>query len=387
MVSIPPPRKRRRWIKWAVLAALVLGGLLWWRPWQPAPLPIQALRTVPVTSGDVEDVVSALGSLEALRYVDVGAQVTGQLQKIHVEVGGTVKKGDLVAEVDPTLYLARVGADQAQLNALHAQVAEKEAQRVLAEQQFKRQQILINARATSQDLYDSAVATFKAVQAQLDALNAQIEQVEANLKADQANLGYTKIYAPMDGTVVDISAREGQTIIAAQIVPTILRIADLGTMTVKAQVSEADVSRLKIGMPAYFSTLGQPDQRREGTLRQILPTPTVTNNVVLYNVLFDVPNADGALLPQMSAQVFFVAASARNVVMAPMEALIPGPGGQFVALVLKDGKPQPRPVQLGIANRVTAEIKSGLQPGELLLLPPPGFGGPPGAPPGRAQGS
>jgi len=295
-----------------------------------------------------------------------------------------VNKGDLVAEVDPTVYLARVNADQAQLNSLHAQVADKEAQRVLAEQQFNRQQILIKARATSQDIYDSAVATLTSVQAQIDALKAQIQQIEFNLNGDQANLGYTKIYAPMSGTVVDISARQGQTIIAVQIVPTILRIADLRTMKVNAQVSEADVTRLKVGMKAYFNTLGRPERRLYGTLRQILPTPTVTNNVVLYNVLFDVANPDGELLPQMSAQVFFVAADAHDVPVLPLEALIvedvPGKAKRYHAIVVKDGRPQNRDVTIGLSNRVLAEIKSGLEPGDVVAIVPQLRGAPPGPP-------
>jgi macrolide-specific efflux system membrane fusion protein len=186
--------------------------------------------------------------------------------------------------------------------------------------------------------------------------------------------------------VVDITARQGQTIIAVQIVPTILRVADLDTMKVNAQVSEADVTKLKVGMKAYFNTLGRPERRLYGTLRQILPTPTVTNNVVLYNVLFDVANPDRALLPQMSAQVFFVVAEARSVPVVPLEALIvedePGKPRQYHAIVVKNGQPEPRDVTIGLSNRIVAEVKSGLAVGDVLAIlppPPPGF---PGRPPG-----
>src|SRR6185503_17485715 len=131
--------------------------------------------------------------------------------------------------------------------------------------------------------FESAEANLQVIDAQIDALRAQIQQIESNLKADQANLGYTKIFAPMAGTVVDIIARQGQTLNANQQAPIILRIADLSTMTVVTQVSEADVAKLKLGVAAYFTTLGQPDRRRIGKLRQILPTPQVVNNVVLYS--------------------------------------------------------------------------------------------------------
>jgi macrolide-specific efflux system membrane fusion protein len=376
MVPVLPPRNRQYWIKWAFLLIPVVGLLLWWRPWAASDSAEQSVRTVTVVTGDIEDVVSALGTLEPLQYVDVGTQVSGQLQKIYVDFGDTVKAGDLLAQIDPTVYQARVNGDQAQLNSLRAQIADKEAQRVLADQQLKRQQTLLNSRATSQDAYDSAVATLKSVQAQIDALTAQTRQTESVLNGDQANLGYTKIYAPMAGTVVDINARQGQTLNAVQQAPTILRVADLSTMKVNAQVSEADVTKLKVGMVAYFSTLGRSDRRLFGKLRQVLPTPTVTNNVVLYNVLFDVANLDGELLPQMSAQVFFVVASAHDVPVVPMEALIAveeaGKPKLYRAVVLKDGKSETRDVTLGVSNRVLAEIKSGLQLGDVLVVGQPG---------------
>src|SRR5690606_23633523 len=152
---------------------------------------------------------------------------------------------------------------------------------------------------------------------------SQIEQTESSLKGDEVTLSYTNIYAPISGTVVQLLAKQGQTLNANQITPIILRIADLSTMTVWTQVSEADIPKLELGMPAYFTILGNPDQRWSGTLRQILPTPEIINNVVLYTALFDVPNPDHKLMTQMSAQVFFVSASAQDVVIAPVSALRP----------------------------------------------------------------
>jgi macrolide-specific efflux system membrane fusion protein len=150
------------------------------------------------------------------------------------------------------------------------------------------------------------------------------------LKADRATLSYSKIYAPMTGTVTAIPAKQGQTLNANQQAPTILTISDLSTMTVSAQVSEADVAKLRIGMDAYFTTLGS-NRRYSGKLRQILPTPTVTNNVVLYTALFDVANPNKQLMTQMTAQVFFVRAAAHDAVTVPVAALhfsaAPGRGG------------------------------------------------------------
>src|SRR5690606_25796760 len=161
-------------------------------------------------------------------------------------------------------------------------------------------------------------------------LQAQIEQAEAGIKLEEANLRYTRIAAPMGGTVVSVNARQGQTINATQQVPTLLRIADLSVMTVQTQVSEADVGKLRPGMKVWFTTLGSQGRRWYSELLKIEPTPTVTNNVVLYNALFEVPNTRRTLMPQMTAQVFFIVAEARDVLTVPMSALAlqrPAPEG------------------------------------------------------------
>lgn len=325
--------------------------------------------------GDIEDTTTALGTLQPLNYVDVGTQVSGQLRRILVEIGDTVKEGQPLAEIDPTIYGTRVDAGRAQLTGLRAQLAEKQAQQVLASEQFARQERMLKANATSQDAYQSANAAAKTAQAQVAQLRAQIAQIESQLKGDEANLGYTRIYAPIAGTVVSQPARQGQTLNATQQAPTIVRIADLATMTVWTQVSEADVARLKIGQKVYFTTLGQPDRRRYCTLRQILPTPEVINNVVLYDALFDVANPDGDLGIQMSAQVFFVHAEAREAVLVPVSALAVARGGKGkgkeagdALLVLKDGTSERRPVTVGVRNRVQAEIVSGLDEGEEVAI-------------------
>lgn len=373
----------------AVLA--LLGGGAWWL-WSGRTDTKPSFRTQTVTLGDVEDTVSAVGVLQPLNYVDVGTQVSGQLRTIFVDFGQRVEQGQLLAQIDPTIYEARVSADIANLQALRAQKSDKQVQLGLAERQFERQKTLLAGRATSQDAYDSAEAGRRSLQAQIAVLDAQIQQGESTLKSDQANLSYTKIYAPMTGTVVDITARQGQTLNANQSAPIILRIADLDTMTVKTQVSEADVPKLHIGMTAYFTTLGQPDKRREGKLRQILPTPEVVNNVVLYSALFDVPNPDKDLLTQMSAQVFFIVSKAENLPVVPMAALRPLPqsSGQtgknrYALRVIENGQPIRRVVDVAASNRVNAAVASGLKAGEEVVIDlanvrPAQGGGPPRTP-------
>ena len=383
--------RRSAWRRWrfpALGVVLVAGAVAAWQlwPWSEAPQNARPLATVEL--GDIEDSTTALGNLQPREYVDVGTQVSGQLRTLYFEIGATVEKGALLAEIDPTVYLSRVEADRAQLLNLRAQLADKQAQQALAQQQFQRQTNLARASATSQEALQSAEAAQRSAAAQVDAIRAQIQQTESTLKGDEANLGYTKIYAPMSGTIVSQTAKQGQTLNANQQAPIIYRIADLSTMTVTTQVSEADVSKLRIGMDAYFTTLGQPERRWYGTLRQVLPTPEVLNNVVLYNALFDVPNPKGELMTQMSAQVFFVSASAKNVPVVPMAALRPArrdsgaPRGSFLAkVVTADGGTEDRVVTIGVSNRVAAEVKSGLTAGDQVVLP----AAPAGQRPGQQQ--
>jgi macrolide-specific efflux system membrane fusion protein len=377
-----PGRNRRRvlWLSLGlVLAAGAAAGTWEWRRMQTEP----ATRwvTAPVTTGDIEDTVTALGNLQPKNYVDVGAQVSGQLNKIDVAVGDKVKQGDLLAEIDPTVLEAKVTADQAALASLQAQVIDRGAQVTLAQTQLTRQQNLMKADATSQDALQTAEATLKSDKAQLAALQAQVKQSQSTLDADKANLGFTKIYAPMGGTVVSLTAQQGQTINANQSAPIILRIADLDTMTVWTQVSEADVPRLKVGMDAYFTTLGDQTTRWPGKLQQIQPTPSVVNNVVLYPALFDVANPDGRLMTQMSAQVFFVVAGVKNAVTVPVAALHAAKEGSGaspdsqedakpyeVRVMGANGRPEKRQVWIGVTNRVSAEVLSGLNPGDVVVI-------------------
>jgi macrolide-specific efflux system membrane fusion protein len=378
-----PPKTGRRRLLWLslglVLAVGTAVGAWEWR--RMAAEPAAKWVTATVTTGDVEDTVTALGNLQPKNYVDVGAQVSGQLTKIEVAVGDKVKRGDLLAEIDPTVAEAKVTADQAALASLQAQVIDRTAQLDLAQKQLTRQQNLMKDEATSQDALQTAEATLRSNKAQLAALQAQVKQSESTLDADKANLGFTKIYAPMGGTVVSLSAQQGQTINASQTAPIILQIADLDTMTVWTQVSEADVPRLKVGMDAYFMTLGDQETRWQGKLQQIQPTPTVVNNVVLYPALFDVANPDGKLMTQMSAQVFFVVAGVKNAVTVPVAALHPSaegsgaaPGDQQdakpyeVRVMGPNGRAERRQVWIGVTNRVSAEVLSGLNPGDVVVI-------------------
>ena len=381
------PRQTRR----ALLAALCLIPVVAVAAWQFIPPGRDQFTTVQVSRADIESSVTALGTLQPRRYVDVGAQASGQIHKIHVEVGDRVKEGQLLVEIDPSTQQAKLDAGRFSIENLKAQLQEQRAQHELARQKYQRQQNLAAGGATREEDVQTARAELRVTQARIDMFQAQIRQAEASLRSDQAELGYTRIYAPMAGTVVALDAREGQTLNAQQQTPLILRIAKLSPMTVWAQVSEADIGKVKPGMTAYFTTLSGGTRRWTSTVRQILPVPpkpldqtsqgsgspastskSGSARVVLYTVLLDVDNADNALMAEMTTQVFFVANQAQNVLTAPIAALQTGaqPDLQTAQVVAKNGSIEQRNVRTGISDRLRVQILDGLQEGDHLLIGP-----------------
>jgi macrolide-specific efflux system membrane fusion protein len=379
--AVPPGRKKKRsrlWV-WLPIALVVAGaGYYAWSHYGTSSA-TSAVITQAVVRGDIENAVTAVGTLDSIKSVDAGAQVSGQLKVLHVENGDKVTQNELIGEIDPATIQNRIEIDQAELANLQAQLVSKKAQLVLKQANIARQRNLVASRSVSQSTLDQAVADLATAEADVNALEAQIRKQQATLAGDKVDLGYTKIYAPMAGTIAAVPVKEGQTLNASQTAPTIVTIADLSTMTVKAQVSEADVSKLKIGMDAYFTLLGQPGKRYTGTLRQIQPTPDIENNVVLYYALFDVPNPDGDLMISMSAQVFFIQSAARDVLVVPSSAIHGKRGAESAAgeraprkfevtVVDPSGATAEREVEVGIRNRVDAEIKSGLKEGDLVVV-------------------
>lgn len=360
-------------------AAILLGGLAtWWlatSEHQNTPASDEYQFVHPVT-GRIESTVTAQGKLEPREYVVVGAQVSGQLKKIHVEIGSAVRAGELLAEIDPRVYQARVKADEARLRNLRAQLAEQLTQVTLAEQIYRRQSRLIETRAVSQEVLQVSETTLKAAQAKAESIRAQIDEAQSTLDGDRTNLSYTRIYAPIDGTVVSLTAREGQTLNANQQAPSILQISNLDRMTVRVQVAEADIMRLAPGMPVYFSTLGSLDRRWRGSLRQILPSPEIVNDVVLYHALVDVSNQDRQLMSSMSAQVFFVLGEADLVPLLPASALgarqpaeDDASGAAYCVKVRHGATVDERIVHIGLRNRTHAELRAGLAEGEEIAVP------------------
>ena len=360
-----------------ILCVAAAGGYAYMRG-EKAKAGLEAADAVmTVQQGTLEEIVTAQGTLEPKNYVDVGVQVSGQLEKIHVELGDTVEQGQLIAEIDPQLYEAKVEADQARLKTLNAQIVQQQAQIKLARQQHARNENLVTKGAISQDAFDGTATALAVAEAQLDALNAQMEEAQSTLEGDQANLGYAKIYAPISGTVVVKDVREGQTLNASQSAPTVVQLANLDVMTVRAQVAEADVMRLKPDLPVYFTTLGSQGRKWHGKIRQILPSPEVINDVVLYHVLVDVDNTDRRLMTGMSTQMFFVLSRAENKPLVPVAALgkrLPDADNKTgqayqVDVVGAGGTTMTKTVHIGLMDRTLAEVTAGLSVNDRVSAP------------------
>lgn len=364
--------------KWQLLVAAVVIGAAWWAlSGEDEADAGAAVSFVPVARGTVGETVTAQGKLEPREYVDVGAQVSGRVERLHVEIGDNVEEGDLIAEIDPRVYEAQVQASEARLQTLEAQLAEQQAQIVFARQQFERNTRLMKADAVSKEMLQDSETALKVAEARAKSIRAQIEEAKSTLEGNRTNLGFTKIYAPFAGTVVAQTTKEGQTVNANQTAPIIVQLADLDVMTVRAQVAEADVMRLKEGMDVSFTTLGSMERRWQGTVRQILPTPETINDVVLYNALVDAKNEDRQLMTGMSTQMFFDLGRAEDVLLIPSSALgkkLPPETceqGQGYSVRVKQGQHDTaeKDVCIGLMSRTDAEVVSGLSQGELVAVP------------------
>lgn len=366
-----------------VLLVLAVGVKFYFFPTKKAP----AFVTATAALGDLEQSVLATGTLQAFKQVSVGAQASGQIKSLSVALGDSIKKGQLIAEIDSMKQENDLRNTQAALLSAEALLGSRQALLKQAELNFQRQKELLTADAISRQTYEQAEATLGTTRADIKTSEAQIAQVRIAADTAQVNLNYTRILAPMDGVVVALVAQQGQTVNANQSAPIIIKLALLDTITVKAQISEADVVRVKPGQKVYFTILGAPEKRYYTTLRSVDPAPdsivtdtatTVnTATAIYYNGLLDVPNPEGLLRISMTAQVYVVLNEAKGVITIPSAAIQQAGrrGPTSVRVVNAAGKAEKREVKVGMNNNVNAEILEGLAVGEKVVLseaPAPG---------------
>ncbi|ASG20561.1 efflux RND transporter periplasmic adaptor subunit [Nitrospirillum viridazoti] len=364
------------------LVGVLMKLLLW--PSHAAPQYV----TVPVKRGAVEQTVLASGVLFPKKLVSVGAQVSGQVKLLNVSLGQQVTQGQLIAEIDSAPQVNALNAAEAALENVQAELGGRQATLEQAKLNFEREAAMAARNANSRLDYETARAAYENARADVASLNAQISQAKIAVDLAKVNLRYTKISAPIDGTVVSVVTEQGQTVNANQTAPTIILLADLKTMTVKAKISEADVVKVKTGQDVYFKILASNERRYYSTLRSIDPAPediassmdtgssshgssgsAATANPVYYNGRFDVENPDGQLRPNMTAEVFIVLAKAENALIVPSAALGPaGTPGERTVRVLGSEGVSVRTVRVGIDNNEQAEILSGLEAGEKVIV-------------------
>lgn len=380
---MPMPRFRPRYLLPAVIALAI--GAYAIKTWVlPAPANT-GLLTAEVRKADIEQTVIATGTLEAFKQVSVGAQVSGQITRLHVDFGDQVKQGDPIAEIDSLTRQNDLANAKASLANVRAQRAVQAATLKKVQLAFTRQKSMLAQNASSHEDYENAEADLDTTKAQVAALDAQIQQAQIQVSTAEVDLGYTRITAPIDGTVVGVVVKEGQTVNSAQSAPTIVKVAQLDQMTVRAEISEADVVNLKPGLPVYFTILGEPGKRYNATLRMIEPAPdsintsdsgtsssstsSSTDTAVYYIGVFDVPNPDGKLRISMTTEVNIVLDSAKGVPSLPVSALgTANRDGSYTVRVLKGGKVEPRDIRTGLENSINAQVLDGLQVGDKVVL-------------------
>ncbi len=394
----------RRWLRRAALAgifALVIGAGLVWRA-RHRPLPPAKYMTASVTTGDVVEKVQATGAVQPVLQVNVGAQVNGRVTRVFVDFNSVVKKGDVLAEIDPTLYGAQVSQGQANLASQKAQLASAKAQSETLRIALERVERLYAQNLASKADLDTARGQYEVAKAGVDAQQASIQASQAQLTTSVANVGYTKIFSPVDGVVITRSIDPGQTVVASFSAPNLFVIAqDLGKMRVLADIDEADVGKLREGMQAEAVVDAFPGETFRGRVQQLRYSPTNNQGVVTYSAVVDVDNPEEKLRPGMTATVSVMTREAKAVTRVPNAALrykpsppkkddkdgksesakpaTPTPAepplakGTGRVYVLTDDKPgeekaEPRIVSIGASDGVLTELAPGALPVDTKVV-------------------
>ena len=337
--------------------------------------------------GSFSKKVDATGEIFATELIDVGAQVSGQIKKLYVKLGDQVKKGDMIASIDSSTQQNSIDNKEAQLAIYKAQLESAKVALNIAKTQFDRENALFAKNATSKQEFESAKNTYSANSAKIKELEAQIKQTNIELSTAKINLGYTKITAPRDGTVVSVQVEEGQTVNANQTTPTIVNIADLSHVKMKMQIAEGDITKIKVGTPVEYSILSEPTKKFQTTVSSIDPGLTTlsdgsygssssskssysssssSSSAVYYYAQSIVDNKDGILRIGMTTQNELLIANVEDAIIVPSIGIKKDENGTFV-YVLKDGKPVKTAVKTGIKDNLDTQIIIGINEGDEII--------------------
>lgn len=380
------PSPHFRLVYRAMLGALAVASFALVAPLGPRPVSAQAAKPAPVAApvvklntvaarrGDIQQTVEAAGKLQLYKWADTYAQIGGQVKEVMVAIGDRVKADQALVEITPAQQPTKVESNRAQMARMQADLADQLAQREFAQLQFERQTQLKAQNATRDEAFESARMSASSAAARVDAITAQIQQLETLAKIDEEARQKPLVRSPMAGTVVSLAVRPGQMVAPMQPAAPLLRIADLSQMTVAARVAENDVTRLRPGMAANFTTPGYPGKQWSGKLRQVMPIPADSSGEqgkeAFYIVLFEVKNPDRELMSGMSAKVQFMVAQAQDAVLLPAKCLgAEGDDGLYSVNVVEAGqKVSARKVKVGLRNGQDVQILSGLAAGDRVLV-------------------
>ncbi|WP_430472221.1 efflux RND transporter periplasmic adaptor subunit [Wielerella bovis] len=366
-------------IKW-ITALLIASGLGWYSYTKMQPKNEVSYITEAVKRGKISQTVSATGEISASQLVDVGAQASGQIKKMHVKVGQVVKTGDLIAEIDRTTQTNTLNTQKARLGSYQAQLESAKIALKMAQRKFDRYKTLVSSGAVSKIEMDDVEDNLAAAKAKIKQLDAQIKETQIAIHTAETDIGYTRITAPKDGTIVALVVEEGQTVNANQTTPTIVQLADLSSMENKMQIAEGDATKVKAGQNVSFTILSEPDAPFTTTLDSIDPGLTTmsqgsysrstdtTSSAIYYYARATVPNPDGKLSIGMTTQNTIEISSADNVIAVPNVAIKTRDGKKVVRVLGADKQVQEREVQTGLRDSINTEIKSGLQEGDQIIM-------------------
>ena len=340
--------------------------------------------TESVTRGNVEKTVIASGSIESVNEVDVGAQASGKITKLYVKLGQEIKKGEMIADIDSTTQINTLNTKKAALVSYQAQLKAKKTAYDVALSSYNRLSKLYTQKATSLDSVNTAKSTLDNAKAEMEAVEANIKQAEIEVNTAETNVSYTKITAPMDGTVISVPVSEGQTVNANQTTPTIVTIADLSKMKIKPEISEGDITKVKAGQKVSFTILSDSQTVYHSVIDSVDPANTTTSDssstsslssssssttsAIYYyaNVLID--NPDRILRIGMTTENNIKIANAKDVLLVSNMAIQKRDGKSFVNVLNDKNQPEQREVETGIQNDFQTEIKSGLNEGEKVIV-------------------
>ena len=371
---------KKKWVKRFVwlLVVVVLAAVVWSLFFKPKDQ--MNFVTDDVRRSDIMQTVNATGEIAAAQLVDVGAQASGQIKKLYVKLGQQVKKGDLIADIDSTTQLNTLNTNKAKLDTYRAQLVSAQIALKMKQRAFDRERALMGQDATSKADFDNAQDNLAAARANVAELKSQIRQTQIAINTSEADLGYTRITAPMDGTVVSIPVEEGQTVNSSQNTPTIVQLADLSKMLNKMQIAEGDMSKVKAGMHLTFTTLADNNKVRKATLEAVDPGLTkmsqgsydtstdTTDTAIYYYARALVPNDDGTLHIGMTTQNNIFVKSVKNVLTVSNQAIRHNRGKKVVKVLGDNQQVQEKQIETGITDGMRTEVKSGLKGGDRVVL-------------------